>query len=174
MQRRDAAPWLAAGLMAAGLILTGYTLSHMSGWLSLLEKRQDDLAALERIRAQRERDESAIHRYEALASTTPTPLQNLCTQSGIPTPPEVKTSGSTPLLDGWMLTSSDLSFSDVRLADIGRLLQFARDQRPPWILQGCQITALDDAGRARVSLSLQALSRQNGDSSQKRVVTPQP
>ncbi len=160
MKPREMLPLLAGAALFAGLALTLWAGVKTPAWLGQMARRQADHSKLLDLQAQAQTSRSALELFETLPSKKAPPLKELVSQAGITSAPDIRPREDSPAAEGWTVRSSELSFEQVRLADLARLIKLAAQARPPWRLRECVITASEQApGDGRVTLALETLEK---------------
>lgn len=142
-----------ASVVTAVVMTVGSMLSvpererHLDQLLTTL----DDLA---RIRASLVDDEAAILRYEHLPETRPTDLAALAGRTAPGVAVDIQRREHKELGQGWVRNRMHVVFNQIALPDLGRFIDSAEQQRPPWRLVECQIKAHPSVEGAAVATLL--------------------
>ncbi len=150
---------------AVAACLLGAALSFQSAQLASEVSRQlrdkyADLARLRDLQQNEERVAGALNAFERLPSKAPPLLDDLVSLAVPEAHATIRTREVRPVAEGWSARSTEVSFNDVALSDLSRLVERAEIQRPPWRLVELNITASEQTpGRGRVTLLLEALEK---------------
>jgi hypothetical protein len=163
MNKRRALP-LAAGLaLGAGVLLTARSAWMAPRAIALVHRRLDDIAQLEVLKRGHAAEFAAVAAFEKLPSKTPPPLPRLLKEAFPGGGVAARHREPQPLMDGWALRAAELTFDEMPLAEVGRFMGTAAEDRPPWTLVECRVTASGPApGTGRATLVLEALEKTAG------------
>ena len=148
-------------ILLAGVALSVRTLGAYPAHVRHLDQKTSTLAELQRLK-QTAGSDRALAAFAQLPSKRAADLTQLV--AGIPAlkRPDVRLKERRPLESGWTLLRADLSFKEILLSDLGRFIESAEQQRPPWRLAECVITATDRrAGTGNATLLMEALEQQD-------------
>ena len=149
-----------AGVAAAGMALSLYTLQSTPERLRAIERKTADLASLQDAQRQSGAEDEALAALEQLPSTQPPPLADLARQAQITVPPDVRLRDSQAVMAGWSARSAEISWSAVRFTELGRFIQAAEAARPPWRLRECTLAPSERGeDRTRASLVMESLEK---------------
>ena len=148
-------------LMLVGLVLTFRTFHAAPTDLDLLERRRDTLEDLRREERSLSSDHLAVEAYEALPRQAGVSLKELVASELPSAPVEIHEQPVRTLRDKWVQRTAEVILEETHLAGVGRFLDRAESERPPWRLESCSISATDDGpGKGRVNLVVSLLERQ--------------
>lgn len=146
----------AALALMLGVVLAVHALLTLSADLRRLERKANDLAALQKIAADWRANQQALQPFEALSNKQPMPLTELTAQYLPGVTPSIRQRENLPVLGGWQVRRTEVK-CEAPLAMLGQFLLAAERARPPWRLVEFDITATEKA--ARVTLVLEALEK---------------
>ena len=148
---------LAVAACVAGCGLTVQSLYTAPEAARHLKQKVADLRSLQALAAAQARQ------FEQLPSKTPPPLGELVNTTVPGAHYNQRLRESRLAKAGWSVRSVEVSFDDLRLADLATFLERAENKRPPWHLVECSFTASDPTpGRGRASLVLEGLEKTGG------------
>ena len=162
---RDKTLWVWLAACAVLCLGTGWTLYHVRSTpaqVAKIERKIRDLEALRVMQQQVGSHDQAVSAFDALSSKHAPSLASLLQQAAPGLVADVRERESGNVVSGWTLRRADVMFNDVPLDGVGRFLQSAEKQRPPWRLSECHVTASETMdGAGRVTLVLEALEKPN-------------
>jgi hypothetical protein len=86
-------------------------------------------------------DQAALLRYQRLPEARPTDLAALADRVAPGLPVEVRRRERKEIGQDWILNRMEVVFGQIALPDLGRFIDSAERQRPPWRLVECRIEA---------------------------------
>lgn len=153
---------VALALCALGLLLTLRAIRLTPSGEDQIRRKLADLEQVRWLQAEQARREAAVAFFDRLPVKSPIPMRELVGRVIGGAPPALHAKEARRAVAGWVVRSVELTFDQIALPDISRLVLAARGEgdRPPWRLVDCQITASEqgpDYGRA--TLEFEALEK---------------
>ena len=160
MNRDKIIGWTAAVVLLAGVAATVQTVRATPEKTRQLERKIADLGRLRTWQAEHLDDLAALQPFEALKSPTPVSLADLAKKSFTDARPDVRFREARPAAGGWRVNTADVLLEKVRMADVSLFILAAENQRPPWKLVECSMTADGPSpGYGRAVLVFEALEK---------------
>ena len=145
-------------LCLLGIVLAGSTYKSWTRLTQGIDRRTNDLAYLEKLNQQKEQREEAVDTYaNALQASSTTSLKNLLNQHTPTATYEMRTSQHPSNISGWQIEQTELTFSDVPLAELGALVQTCAASTPPLKILKIDLRATPETDRGTASLLLERI-----------------
>jgi hypothetical protein len=132
---------LAAGVAAAGLLLTLHALAQRGAIVRRIGRRAADgreLQALGRVAA---RQVAVLDALRAEAAHPLVPLAQVVAAAVPDAPAEVREREALALAGGWTVRRVGVTLREVPFDAVGQILQAAETRRPPWRLAECLLVS---------------------------------
>jgi hypothetical protein len=153
---------LSAALLAAvaGLGATVSSATRFGSARARLERRQADRQALQALQEDAVRVRDAVAGYRRTVGRRAIPVVTLLRTVFRDAQAEVQELDPPPVLPGWTVRRTAVKLANVPLDLVGRFVQFAEQQNPPWHVSQCTVRASTEPGRAaEVEFVLQTVER---------------
>jgi hypothetical protein len=152
--------FIAAGLLIVlGLILTVRGLSQVPGQLRRVRAKADTLARLHEAAREQAVPDALLGALAGEGALQPPPLDTLLRETLGGAAYELEQGDPQPLRDGWSVQTARVTLEDIPLAQEAGAVAQLEGGRPPWRVTEYTIIPGPVAGRGRVTLDLEALSR---------------
>ena len=162
MNRDKIIGWTAAAVLLAGVAATVQTVRATPEKTRQLERKTVDLGRLRAWQEEHLDDLAALQPFEGLKSTEPVSLADLAKKSFADARPDLRFRESRPAAGGWRVDTADVLLEKVRMAEVSLFVLAAENQRPPWKLVECSMTAGEQApGYGRAVLVFEALEKKS-------------
>ncbi len=162
MNRDKVIGWIAAVVLLAGVAATVQSVRATPEKTRQLERKVTDLGRLRKWQTEHLDDLAALGPFEALKSREPVSLADLAKKSFTETRPDLRFRESRPAAGGYRVNTADVLLEKVRLAEVSLFVLAAENQRPPWKLVECSMTASEQApGYGRAVLVFEALEKKS-------------
>ena len=160
MNRDKIIAWAAMAALLAGVAATVQSVRATPEKTRQLERKVADLGRLRKWQEERQDHLAALQPFEALKSPSPVLLADLAKKSFADARPDVRFREARPAADGWRVNTADVLLEKVRMADVSLFILAAENQRPPWKLVECSMTAGEQSpGYGRAVLVFEALEK---------------
>ena len=154
--------WTAAAVLLAGVAATVQTVRATPEKTRQLERKTVDLGRLRAWQEEHLDDLAALQPFEGLKSTEPVSLADLAKKSFADARPDLRFRESRPAAGGWRVDTADVLLEKVRMAEVSLFVLAAENQRPPWKLVECSMTAGEQApGYGRAVLAIDAVGKKS-------------
>ena len=161
MNRDKALHGVALAVLALGVALTVQSIRTTPQKVRQFKRKAADLVHLADLQRGRLRDQAAMGMFEKLSSKKPVSIAELA-KSYASLRPDIRLREAKPAAGDWVVRSADVTCEGAKLSDAALLILTLENQRPPWKLIECGITAGDQgAGYGRASLVFEALEKKS-------------
>ena len=162
MNRDKIIGWTAAVVLLAGVAATVQSVRATPEKTRQLERKVADLGRLRKWQAEHLDDLAALQPFETLKSREPVSLADLARKSFADARPDLRFRESRPAAGGWRVNTADVLLEKVRLPEVSLFVLAAENQRPPWKLVECSVTASGQSpGYGRAVLVFEALEKKS-------------
>ncbi|MGD9873667.1 MAG: hypothetical protein AB7T27_05280 [Kiritimatiellia bacterium] len=156
---RTAGLWLAAAVLAAGLLYSAHSFQTAPRRIKSISRKQNDLKELFALQEVALVEMAAVRKYEEMASGRPCSLKDLAGSHRA----DIRQRENLSLAGGWILHRTEVVFSEIPFEAAGRFVKSAGECRPPWRVTECLFAASQRAEQAgTVTLILEALEKTGG------------
>jgi hypothetical protein len=157
---------VAVTALAVGVLLSIRTLAIAAETAERIDTRLEQYAELLIVEADLAACLAAAQAFAALPAQQPAELGALMVEVLPDHSPQDDRDFTQPAGPGWTLYRREVSFAELPLGDVMRLVSTLEAERPPWRLAKCVIRSSSrTAGAGEVILTLEALARADQGSS---------
>ena len=150
--------WLAAAMLAAGLLYSSHTVRITPRRIRSIRQKQEVLLQMHDLQKIALAEQAAVRRFEDDASARPCSLKELAGRRA-----DIRQRESVQLAGGWTLYRTEVVFNDTPFDAAGDFIAAAEACRPPWRVTECQFSTSPRAPAAgTVTLMLEALEKTGG------------
>ena len=149
----------AVALAVIGMLLAARAVQRAPAQVRQIRAKAERLERLQALAQEQQAPAATLAALEVAGSTAPAALASLLAETFPGETVDVEEGDPEPLRDGWALRTARLTLADVPLHPSGELVARMENSRPPWRVVEYTVIPGPVAGRGRVTLTAEALSR---------------